>query len=251
MPSTAAAVVLAAGEGSRFEAADHKLLAAFRGRPLVAWAIEHALGAGLAETIVVTGAVGLDDVLAAGEGSRFEAADHKLLAAFRGRPLVAWALEHALGAGLAETIVVTGAVGLDDVVADLERVDPAAGDRLTVLTNDRYAGGIATSLQTAVAHARRAGHDAIVVGLGDQPLIPAEAWRRVAAADDLPVAVATYDGQRRNPVRLAAEVWPQLPTSGDEGARLLLGSRPDLVREVACPGEPMDIDTVEDLDRWS
>jgi len=174
-------------------------------------------------------------VLAAGGGSRFGGDGHKLLAPFRGRPMVAWVLEAA--GVLDELIVVTGA-------ADLPLPANAREVR-----NDRWAEGQATSLAAGIAAAE--GHEAVVVGLGDQPLIPAEAWRRVAAAKATPITVATYGGQRRNPVRLAAEVWPLLPAEGDEGARSLLRSRPDLVTEVACPGEPADVDTQEDLATWS
>lgn len=182
-------------------------------------------------------------LLAAGGGSRFAGRTHKLLAPFRGRPLYEWAVEAALGAELDELVVVTGAVPLD--------VAAVSGLPLTVLHNPRWSDGQASSLQLAVTHARQRAHEAIVVGLADQPLVPAEAWRRVGAAEGTAIAVATYDGARRNPVRLAAAVWPLLPTEGDEGARVVIRARPDLVSEVPCPGDPADVDTEGDLNAWS
>jgi molybdenum cofactor cytidylyltransferase len=186
-------------------------------------------------------------VLAAGAGSRFAGSAAKLLADFRGRPLLVWAVAAAVEAGLDETIVVTGAVDLDHALADAGLLS-----RVTVLTNSDWAAGQATSLALAVDAARAAGHEAVVVGLGDQPLIPAEAWRRVAAGSpDHPIVVATYGGKRRNPVRLDHGIWDELPRTGDAGGRVLMAGRPELIGEVACPGEPVDVDTMEDLARWS
>jgi CTP:molybdopterin cytidylyltransferase MocA len=180
-------------------------------------------------------------VLAAGAGVRFGGPVHKLLAEFRGRPLVVWAVEAAAEAGLDETLVITGAV-------DLSGLELPEGVRL--VRAERWAEGQAHSLQAARAAVEAAGHDAMVLGLGDQPLIPPEAWRAVAASSS-PIAVATYGGRRRNPVRLARPVWPLLPVDGDIGARAVMLSRPELVEEVACTGEPADVDTEEDLGRWS
>jgi molybdenum cofactor cytidylyltransferase len=179
-------------------------------------------------------------VLAAGASRRFTGPTPKLLAPFRGRPLVHWALEHAVAAGLAATVVVTGAVDLA----------PVLPETVTAVHNDHWADGQASSLQAAVRWAQDRGLEAVVVGLGDQPLVPPAAWRAVAGAGS-PIAVALYQGHRAPPTRLAATVWPLLPTEGDQGARVTMARHPHLVQEVACPGQPIDIDTVEDLARWS
>jgi molybdenum cofactor cytidylyltransferase len=185
-------------------------------------------------------------VLAAGGGSRFRASggdSHKLLAPYLGRTVVEWAIEAAAAASLDATYVVRGATDLP--------VPPLANGAVRWVRNDRWREGIATSLQAGVTRARRDGHAAVVVGLGDQPLVLTEAWRKVAATTRKPVAVATYKGVRGNPVRLSSLVWPLLPAGGDEGARVVMRRRPDLVVEVPCPGRSADIDTVDDLREWS
>ena len=150
------------------------------------------------------------------------------------------AAANAVASGLTPVWVVAGAVDLSGRLPE----------GVVLLANPEWAEGQATSLQVAVQAARASGLDALVVGLGDQPLIRPEAWAAVGAAD-APIAVATYDGQRRNPVGLAAGVWDLLPTAGDQGARVLINQRPDLVEEVPCQGDPADIDTREDLMTWS
>jgi molybdenum cofactor cytidylyltransferase len=181
-------------------------------------------------------------VLAAGGGKRFAGvpgAAHKLLAPFRGRSVLSWALDAAVGADFDETVIVLGAIDFD------------LPNGVTAIRNPRWAEGQAGSLAVAVAHARARGHDAIVVGLADQPLVTTEAWRLVGASHSSPIAVATYEGSRRNPVRLAAAIWDRLPLTGDTGARGLIALHPELVEDVPCPGTPVDIDTVEDLHRWT
>jgi nicotine blue oxidoreductase len=185
-------------------------------------------------------------VLAAGGGSRFRASGgdvHKLLAAYLGRTVVEWSIEAAASAQLDATYVVRGATDLP--------VPPLVADKVRFVRNDRWREGIATSLQAGVTQARHDGHAAVVVGLGDQPLVQSDAWRLVARSTTSPVAVATYRGERGNPVRLSSMVWSLLPRGGDEGARVVMRRRPDLVVEVPCPGRAADIDTVDDLREWS
>ena len=184
-------------------------------------------------------------VLAAGGGSRFVGTTHKLLTTVAGKAVVRHVLEAVATSGVSPIIVVTGAVALDEVLAA-----PLPGDpEVVVVHNARWQAGMASSLQCGLAVARQRGLAGVVVGLGDQPGIPASAWRQVADTD-APIAVATYGGVRRNPVRLHAELWDQLPHDGDEGARTLIRVRPELVTEVACEGNPDDIDTADDVARW-
>lgn len=182
-------------------------------------------------------------VLAAGEGTRFIGPTHKLLAPVGGLPLVRRVVSAAVEAGIGPVIVVTGAVDLDDALAGLpgtERVH-----------NPAFASGLASSLQVGLVAADRYRVQAVVVAPGDQLGVPASAWQAVARCTDGPVAMAVFDGRRRPPTRLDRSIWPELPRTGDEGARALIRGRPDLVVEVPCDGTPRDIDTVEEYREWT
>jgi len=176
-------------------------------------------------------------LLAAGAGTRFTGAGHKLDATIAGRSVAHRAIAAALESGVGPLLVVTGANAI------------TLPEGATEVPNPDWAAGQMTSVRRGLEAARALGATAVVIGLADQPFVTAEAWRAVAASTS-PIAVATYDGRRGNPVRLHESVWHLLPESGDEGARALIRVRPDLVEQIPCAGSPADIDTEEDLRRW-
>jgi molybdenum cofactor cytidylyltransferase len=177
-------------------------------------------------------------VLAAGAGTRFAGPGHKLHADLGGRTVLARALDHAVEADIGTVVVVVAEPGAHPLPAGVLEV-----------VNPRWADGQATSLWAGIDAAAALGADAVVVGLGDQPGIEPTAWRAVAMIDAA-IVVATYDGRPGHPVRLAADVWPRLPRSGDTGARAVVREHPELVQAVPCGGSPSDIDTQEDLRQW-
>jgi molybdenum cofactor cytidylyltransferase len=183
-------------------------------------------------------------LLAAGAGVRYTGPTHKLQATLHERPIWEWSLHRVLGAGFDTVVLVTGAV---DLVVPAEMAE-----HVVVRHNPSWADGQATSVCVAIATAREIGATELTIGLADQPFVTADAWRAVSTADpSCRIVVATYDGRPGpHPVRLAEEVWPLLPTTGDQGARDLLGLHPEWVCRVPCLGSVDDIDTVEDLARW-
>jgi len=187
-------------------------------------------------------------VLAAGRGVRFGGDAPKVLTRLRGKPLLAYALDSARESGCAPVLL---------VVSD-ERVAGAAGDGIEIVRNDAPERGIASSLQCALRRLEPDSAPAVVVGLADQPLVGAEAYRRVARAhaDGASLAFASYDGVRGNPVLIARTYWSEaLELDGDEGARVLFHRHPAVAVPCGDTGAAADVDTPEDLaeleSRWT
>jgi CTP:molybdopterin cytidylyltransferase MocA len=182
-------------------------------------------------------------LLAAGSGSRF--GGRKLLAPYRGRPLIESSLANLAQAPVDETVVVVG-----DDAKMLRAVCEPFGVR--VVDNPDWEQGQSTSVRAGLLALGPEVRAAVVL-LADQPLVGAGAVERLVAAFEggARVAAATYDAKRRNPVLFSRAVWPLLleELSGDEGARAVLRRHPDLLTEVPCDGvgDPADVDTAEDL----
>lgn len=174
---------------------------------------------------------------------RFGGDAPKQLVPLAGRPLGAYAVDAAIASGLTPVVVV---VSDARVGAALRGAGP-----LRLVQNDAPDRGISSSLQSALrALEPDEGVAAVVVGLADQPLVGADAYRRLAHAydDGARLAVAVYGGVRGNPVLIGREHWPEaLALAGDEGARVLL--RRHGAREVPCDGtgDPTDVDTPDAL----
>jgi molybdenum cofactor cytidylyltransferase len=183
-------------------------------------------------------------ILAGGRGARLGGDASKPLLEWRGRPLVAWALDAALDSGLDPIVVVVG-YRSGDVRAAL----PADRD-VVVVENPEWEEGIASSLRAALtALTPMTDVDAVCIGLADQPLVGPEAYRRVSAVDG-EMVVPSYQGQPGNPVKLARSLWVEaLGLRGDVGARALMRDR--VVEWVDCTdtGSAADVDTLEDLER--
>jgi molybdenum cofactor cytidylyltransferase len=183
-------------------------------------------------------------VLAAGAGSRFGGG--KLLATIAGRPVLQHVLDALAEAGVGESVVVLG--------QDAERIEAAIdwGDVRPVV-NPEPERGLSSSLQVGF-EAIGADAGAVLVALGDQPLVSAAVIRVLVDAPDVrgrPIVVPVYpDDRGRNPVLVRRPAFDLVAeASGDRGLGPVLEAHPELVSEIAFDGANPDIDTPSDLAR--
>lgn len=188
-------------------------------------------------------------VLAAGAASRWRAsggASTKLVASWKGAPIVRRVAGAALASAAAPVTVVTGADNAA-VRAALEGLD------VTFVDNPRFAEGLASSLAAGLAAVSPTARGAVIL-LGDMPEVGAALIDRLietfAAAPDAAAIVPVFAGERGNPVLLARDMFePARALQGDQGARRLLAAAGGRVVEM-CVNEQatmFDVDTVDAL----
>jgi molybdenum cofactor cytidylyltransferase len=175
---------------------------------------------------------------------------NKLLLSFKGKPLIAHAVDTLLGSAVDEVIVILG--------YEADQVRAAIGKRrVRFVENPDYSEGLRSSVRAGFA-AIPPHTSAIMVYLADQPLLePAEVdflIRSFAEARKTgkSIVVPFFRGQRGNPVIVNSSYRASILTiAGDIGCRRVIKQNPDQVLTVEMETDHVvrDIDTIEEYER--
>lgn len=189
-------------------------------------------------------------MLAAGASRRF-AGGHKLLAEWRGRPILGHVLstaDRARQQGLIDQVLVVHAAG------DLPIRDLAVAAGCTPVPAEQAAQGISASLRAGL-EALPPG-DAVVILLGDQPAVSVETIAAlISAGDPLSQALvrpryASDPETPGHPVLVGHAHWPLAEAAeGDRGFEPAVRERGLTWRLVPIAGRSADVDTIADLAR--
>ena len=182
-------------------------------------------------------------LLASGASRRF--GSNKVVASLDGRAVVRWSAEALAGAVDATFVVVP--VQADEIRGALH------GLPVRWIENADAPEGMASSIRAGVA-ALPVEAEAVVITLGDQPLIDGGVIRDVvatwrAAPRATRAVVAEYADGRGHPVLFGASLFAELRAlDGDRGARELLRAHDESVAVVRVSGvRPADVDTPDAL----
>lgn len=185
-------------------------------------------------------------VLAGGAGRRFGGG--KLLADWRGRPLIVWSVETALAAAVDDVAVVVGCRA-DEVRAALgNRTEP----KLRLVEATDWEDGLSASLRAGVAALPHSA-GSLAIFLGDMPLVDPTSATPLFEAVEAGAVAARLDHANgpAHPVVFGRTLFADLlQTVGDRGARALLAGRGDVaVFETTDDRAIFDVDRPEDLAR--
>ena len=175
---------------------------------------------------------------------------NKLLLPFKGKPLIAHAVDTLLASAVDEIIIVLG--------HEADQVRAAIGEkRVRFVENRDYHEGLGSSVRAGFA-AVPFQTRAIMIYLADQPLLePGDVNFLIhafaeAGKTNKSIVVPLFGGQRGNPVILESSYKGSiLAITGETGCRRVIKQNPDQVLTVEMENDHVirDIDTPEDYER--
>lgn len=191
-------------------------------------------------------------LLAAGTSSRY-GGENKLLLPFGPRTVLGTSLNTIAQTQVGAVVAVTGHQA-DEVTAVLQAHTPTLPAGLTLTHNPHYREGeMLSSVQTGVRYVTQhfPQAEAVLVCLGDQPLLPVDVVNRLIAAYRQGCArllAPRFRGQRGHPVLIHRRYWPAVLhlTLGQNVRDVLRANRHDLAfLDVNDEGILLDVDTPE------
>jgi len=181
-------------------------------------------------------------VLAAGESKRMKV--QKLLLPFEGKTMIERVIENVMHSGVDNILVVAG--------SDYDEILEAIGHLpVTTCYNNNYKQGMLSSVKCGVG-ALPENYDAVLVFLGDQPMIPKQAVTMVIEAyksSDKGIVIPTFQKKRGHPLLIDRRYREEIEKLEEsEGLRDLAVKFAEDVLEIETnlPGILRDIDTREE-----
>lgn len=179
-------------------------------------------------------------ILAAGAGRRFGGG--KLLAAWRGQPMIHWSIAAAWASGVDAVTVVLG--------ADADRLAACLDPAVETVTCAGWEEGVAASLRCGLA-ALPPQTTAALIFLGDMPDVSPALGRSLLdlVRAGAPAALARFGDIPAHPAAVNATAFAALKNlRGDRGARAALaGLAGTRFITTASPGSILDVDTKDDI----
>lgn len=185
-------------------------------------------------------------ILAAGASTRLAQPKQNLI--FKERTLLQTAIAHALQVSK-QVIVVLGAN------ADIIR-PTLAGAPITVLRNDEWNEGMASSIRLGVEYSAKSDDvNDFLLMLCDQPFADGRILRQLLTEKQSSakgIVASAYRNTLGAPVLFDARYKEELlALIGHDGAKKLLGQFPDDVTSISFPLGEADIDTMDDYHKYN
>lgn len=181
-------------------------------------------------------------VLAAGKSTRM--GTQKLLLPYQKTTIIESIIQKLNASNTHQTIVVIGS-HKSEIKAKLEN------SSILLIENLHYDKGMLSSVQTGILSVDLTS-DAVLIALGDQPMITTELVNRLIAVfnkSDKGIIVPVFNGKRGHPVLISRTYFSNVNNLNPEiGLRALLAEFNDDVLEISVQSEDIliDIDTRED-----
>ena len=187
-------------------------------------------------------------LLAAGSSSRLGRS--KQLLSISGQPLLIKSIEAAIESGIKNIIVVLGA----NEEAHRQVIKDAG---VQVVVNTDWKKGMGSSLKTGLSFLLQQlpRAEAVITMVCDQPLINSDHLTKLISeykSSESVIVASFYQGVAGVPVLFDRTLFSELLSMPDEaGAKKIIQQHPHLVKTVPFPGGEIDIDTEDDLKKFS